>query len=281
MSAVWRCGEFAFELARPLVMGIVNVTPDSFSDGGDTSDTASAVAAGRAHLAAGADLLDVGGESTRPGAEPVDAEAEAARVLPVVAELASSGVCVSVDTRRASVAQACVEAGACVVNDVDGFRDEAMVRVAAGSGAGVVVMHMRGEPRTMQAAPEYDDVVAEVRAFLEAQARVLRDAGVSAERIALDPGIGFGKSTAHNLELLARLGEIASLGYPVLVGVSRKRFIGEITGEPEPKRRVAGSVAGALAAVERRAAIVRVHDVAETVAALKVARAIETGRTTW
>lgn len=276
MPGVWRCGPHELALARPLVMGIVNVTPDSFSDGGLNHDPQAAVAAAEAMLAAGADIIDIGGESTRPGAEEVAPERELERVLPVVRSLSAAGAVVSIDTRRADVASACVAAGARIINDVSGFRHPAMVAVAAGSGAGLVVMHMRGEPRTMQEEPRYDDVVAEVAAYLSAQADHLKAAGVSEDRIALDPGIGFGKTTTHNLELLRHLDDLAMLGYPVVVGASRKRFIGEITGVTEPRARLAGSIAAAIASVERGAAVVRVHDVADTIAALALTRAIRT-----
>lgn len=272
---VWRCGAFSFDLSRPLVMGILNVTPDSFSDGGSYVDADAAVAAGARMLDEGADIIDVGGESTRPGSDPVSADEEIARVAPVVRSLAAMGACVSVDTRHASVAAAALDAGAAIINDVSGFRDPEMVSVAAGSHAGVVVMHMQGEPKTMQAAPVYEDVVAEVAAYLGAQARALQSAGVAPGRIAIDPGLGFGKTTAHNLELLRRLDALAALGYPVLVGASRKRFIGEITGVAEPRERVAGSVAAALDSVARGAAIVRVHDIAATVQALAIQQAIQ------
>lgn len=255
-------------------MGILNVTPDSFSDGGRHADAAAAIAAGEAMLAAGATIVDVGGESTRPGADPVTGEEELRRVVPVVTALAARGACVSIDTRHAEVARACVDAGACVINDVSGFRDRAMVEVAAGCGAGLVVMHMLGEPATMQAAPAYEDVIGEVKAYLLAQAGSLEAAGVARERIALDPGIGFGKTTAHNLGLLGGLDALVATGYPVVVGASRKRFIGELTGEAVPDRRLAGSLAAAVCAAERGAAVVRVHDVSETVAALRVADAI-------
>ena len=277
MNGVWRCGAHALALTSPLVMGIVNVTPDSFSDGGTNFDPRAALESARAMLAAGADIIDVGGESTRPGAETVTPQQELARVLPVVRALAESGAVVSVDTRHPEVASACVASGAAVVNDISGFSDPAMVALAASGDAGLVVMHMKGDPRTMQDAPRYDDVVAEVAAYLKAQALMLEAAGVARERIALDPGIGFGKTTAHNLELLRRLGEIAALGYPVLVGASRKRFIGEITGVAEPRERLAGSLAAAIVAVDAGAAVVRVHDVAETVAALAIARAVRSG----
>jgi dihydropteroate synthase len=271
---IWRCGPFVLDLRRPLVMGILNVTPDSFSDGGAHPDADAAVAAAVAMLDAGADIVDVGGESTRPGAEPVSVDEETARVLPVVRALADRGACVSVDTRRAPVAAAAITAGAAILNDVSGFSDPGMVSVAAGSGAGLVVMHMLGEPRTMQTDPRYDDVVAEVAAYLDGRAVFLQEAGVPRDRISIDPGIGFGKTTAHNLELLRRLDAIAQLGYAVVVGASRKRFIGEVTGAGEPRERVAGSVAAALAAVAAGASVLRVHDVSATVQALAVWSAI-------
>ena len=277
MLGVWRCGAHALPLSPALVMGVVNVTPDSFSDGGVNFDPVAALASARAMTAAGADLIDVGGESTRPGSAEVSPAEEFDRVLPVVRDLAGRGAVVSVDTRHASVAAACVRAGASVINDISGFSDPAMVALAASCDAGLVVMHMRGDPGTMQDEPHYSEVVPEVAAYLLGQAVSLEAAGVARERIALDPGIGFGKTIAHNLELLRRLGEIAALGYPVLIGASRKRFIGEITGVAEPRERLAGSIAAALCAVENGAAIVRVHDVAETVQALAVARAVRGG----
>lgn len=272
---IWRCGRFELSLDQPLVMGIVNVTPDSFSDGGRYADPAAAIEHARALVSEGADIIDVGGESTRPGSDAVPAAAEIARVQPVVAALVRDlEIPVSVDTRHPDVAAAAVREGASIINDVSGFRDPAMVALATACDAGVVVMHMLGEPKTMQAEPHYADVVTEVRDYLAVQAAVLEEAGVERGRIALDPGIGFGKTTAHNLELLARLPEIVALGYPVLVGASRKRFIGDISGESQPDRRVAGSVAAALVSVLNGAAIVRVHDAAETVQALRMVSAI-------
>lgn len=276
-SPVWRCGPTKFVLDRPLVMGVLNVTPDSFSDGGDFLDPLAALVRGRRIVAEGGHIVDVGGESTRPGAARLDPAEELARIRPVVSALAVEDVCVSVDTRNAEVAAACVEAGARVINDVSGFREGAMVDLAASCDAGLVVMHMLGEPGTMQDSPVYDDVVADVRAYLERQALRLRDAGVDPARIALDPGIGFGKTLEHNLALLANLGEIASLGYAVLVGASRKRFVGAVTGVSDPKRRVWGSVGAAVAAYDRGASVLRVHDVAETAQALAVASAIASG----
>ena len=258
-------------------MGIVNVTPDSFSDGGVHFDPREAIAAADAMLRSGADVVDVGGESTRPGSGEVDAAEELERVLPVVRDLAAGRAVVSIDTRHAPVALACVAAGAAIINDISGFSGPAMVDVACACDAGLVVMHMQGDPRTMQVEPAYDDVVAEVAAFLRARVADLVGAGIDPLRIAVDPGLGFGKTAAHNLELLRRLDEIVALGYPVLVGASRKRFIGDITGVAEPRERLAGSIAAALGSAERGAAILRVHDVAETVQALAVARAIEGG----
>ncbi|MBW6468983.1 MAG: dihydropteroate synthase [Coriobacteriia bacterium] len=258
-------------------MGILNVTPDSFSDGGEHADAASAVDHARAMIADGADVIDVGGESTRPGSAGISEAAELGRVLPVVEQLAAAAdpPLISIDTRHAAVARACVNAGASIINDVTGFRDPAMIGVAAGCDAGLVVMHMLGPDfATMQDDPRYDDVVAEVATFLGERAAALESVGVDPKRIAVDPGIGFGKTLEHNLELLRRLPEIAALGYPVLVGASRKRFIGHILDEEDPKRRVAGSVGAAAYAVMSGADIVRVHDVAETAQALKVIAAI-------
>lgn len=255
-------------------MGIVNVTPDSFSDGGSLPGAAEAVAFARALVAQGADIVDVGGESTRPGSDEVDPAEELDRVCPVIEAFAMEGHCVSVDTRHAEVAAAALKAGAAIVNDVSGFRDRAMIEAVAASRCGLVVMHMLGEPKTMQDDPHYDDVVTQVRDYLRMRADELVAAGVSRERIAIDPGIGFGKTLDHNLALIARLGELADLGMPVLVGASRKRMIGVLTGVDEPRLRVGGSVAAAIEAARRGAAILRVHDVRETVQALKVSGAI-------
>jgi dihydropteroate synthase len=271
---IWRCGRFDLALDRTLVMGVLNVTPDSFSDGGEFEDPVAAVAHGDRLIAEGAAIIDVGGESTRPGAEPIAHAAELARVRPVVARLAHEAVPVSIDTRHAEVASACVEAGASILNDVSGFRDREMVEVACACDAGVVVMHMLGEPQTMQAAPEYDDVVHAVGGYLLAQAAMLESCGVARGRIAIDPGIGFGKTLEHNLELLRRLPEIAELGYPVVIGVSRKRFVGEITGVERPAERLGGSVSAALWAAAHGADVVRVHDVGATAQALAMARTL-------
>ena len=266
--------------SRPVVMGVVNVTPDSFSDGGTAYDPSDhpgrAVAAALRLVAAGADLVDVGGESTRPGAAPAAPVVEAARVVPVVAALAARGVVVSVDTRRTAVATAALAAGAALVNDVSGVRPEAgMLAAVAAAGAGYVIMHMQGEPRTMQDDPAYGDVVAEVAAALGTAADRAVAAGVAPDAIAVDPGIGFGKTLAHNLALLAALPRLAAAGRPVLVGTSRKSFLGQLTGVVEPADRLAGSVASAVLAARDGARILRVHDVAATVAALAVLAAVD------
>lgn len=274
-ARVWRCGRFELSLETPLVMGILNVTPDSFSDGGKHDDPAAAVAWGERLIAEGAAILDIGGESTRPGASALPPSGELARVRPVVRRFATDGaVPVSIDTRNAEVALACVEAGASIINDVSGFRSREMVAVAAGCDAGVVIMHMLGEPGTMQASPHYDDVVSEVGGYLLAQAVVLQAAGVARERIAIDPGIGFGKSLEHNLALLRALPQLAELGYPVLLGASRKRFLGDLTGVMEPAERLGGSVAAAVWAAAHGAAVLRVHDVGATVQALAITTAL-------
>ncbi len=256
-------------------MGILNVTPDSFSDGGLYVDTTAAIAHGHEVFEAGADIVDVGGESTRPGSAEIDLDEEIRRTLPVVEKLSREAICVSIDTRHPEVAAAGYCTGANIINDVSGFGDPAMVEVAAAGDAGLIVMHMLGEPGTMQNAPHYDDVVGEVSAFLVERARRLQSADVARERIAIDPGIGFGKTLEHNLELLHRLPEIAALGYPVVIGASRKRFIGTLTGQDVPAERIEGSITAAVWAATHGASVVRVHDVAGTVRALKVACAID------
>ncbi len=255
-------------------MGIVNVTPDSFSDGGRFLDPEAAVAHGRALRAEGADVLDVGGESTRPGAAPVGADAERARVEPVVAALAAEGAVVSVDTTKASVARAALAAGARWVNDVSALRfDPDLAGVVADAGAEVCLMHMLGEPRTMQAAPHYDDVVDDVAAFLAERLATAVAAGIAEERIWLDPGIGFGKTLEHNLALLGRLDELVALGRPVLVGTSRKSFLGRLAGGAGPDDRLPGTIATNVLARAKGATGFRVHDVAALRAALTVADA--------
>lgn len=277
-ATVWRCGRFTFALDHPLIMGIVNVTPDSFSDGGAYEDPLAAVARGREIVVQGASIVDVGGESTRPGAADVPIAEEIARVRPVIGALARDlGIPVSVDTRHPQVAAASLEVGAAILNDVSGFRDPAMVDLAAASDAGVVVMHMLGEPRTMQSDPQYGDVVAEVAEYLAHEASILERAGIARERIAIDPGIGFGKTLEHNVELLQRLPELATLGYPVVVGASRKSMIGVILGEPDPSKRLEGSLAIAAWAVTHGAHVVRVHDVIETARMLRVTGVLSEG----
>jgi dihydropteroate synthase len=261
---------------RPLVMGIVNATPDSFSDGGRHASAEAAVAHGLELVRQGADLLDVGGESTRPGAEAVPPDEELARVLPVVVALAArAGVPVSVDTSKAGVARLCLEVGAQVVNDVTGLGDPEMAGVVREFRAGLVLMHMQGTPATMQLAPRYDDVVADVARFFSERLAVAAAAGVEAGQVVLDPGIGFGKTLEHNLELLARLDEFQALGRPVCLGVSRKGFLGKLLDRPVD-RRLAGSLAVVCHAVARGAAqVVRVHDVEATRDAVAVVAALE------
>jgi len=250
-------------------MGIVNVTPDSFSDGGQFLDAPRAIAYGLKLRDDGADFVDVGGESTRPGSQPVPADEELRRVMPVVGALAREGVAVSIDTMKAAVMLEAIRAGCAVVNDVNGFRGEGTIEAVARSKVGVVAMHMQGTPGTMQKEPRYADVVAEVTQFLLARAHALEAAGVARERIALDPGFGFGKTVEHNKALFHSLPQLAAHGYPVLVGVSRKKMIGDFTGRPAAER-AAGSVAAALLAVQNGASMVRVHDVRETVDAINV-----------
>jgi dihydropteroate synthase len=254
-------------------MGIVNVTPDSFSDGGLFLDADAAIAHGRQLAAEGAHILDIGGESTRPGAEPVAADEEIQRVVPVIEALTSSGAQLSIDTTKAEVAKRALDAGATIVNDVAAFRfDPEIAAVAADAGATCVLMHMLGEPRTMQQDPRYDEVVSDVKAFLEERLAYATSEGVREDRIWLDPGIGFGKTLEHNLELIARLDEIVAIGRPVVFGASRKSFLGKLTGR-QVDERLAGTIAANIIAHERGARVFRVHDVAPTVDALKVAAA--------
>jgi dihydropteroate synthase len=262
------------ELSPPVVMGVVNVTPDSFSDGGLYLDTDAAVAHGQELVREGAAIVDVGGESTRPGAAPVSEAEELERVVPVVERLTVGGATVSIDTRKAAVAEAALQAGARIVNDVWAFRHAPeMAGLVAGAGATCCLMHMLGDdPRTMQDAPVYDDVVSDVKAFLEERLVFAVAEGVPEERVWLDPGIGFGKTLEHNLELLRRLDEIVAIGRPVVVGTSRKSFLGRLTGR-EPADRVAGTLATLVIALERGARVFRVHDVREAVDALVVAAA--------
>jgi len=262
-------------LERPLIMGIVNVTPDSFSDGGETPNAAAAIERGRLMIDQGADILDIGGESTRPGAEPVSLDEELARVVPVIETLAAEGACISVDTRNAPVMAAAIKAGAAIVNDVTGLQgDGQSLKTIAASNVSVVLMHMQGDPRTMQETPHYEDVVGEVGGYLITRINACEQAGISRDRIAIDPGIGFGKTLEHNLELLRNLGAFARLGCPLVLGVSRKSLIGQLSGQEDAGRRLPGSLAAALNGVSRGASILRVHDVAETRQALDVWSAI-------
>ncbi len=255
-------------LDRPLVMGIVNVTPDSFSDGGRFIDSSQAIAHAHRLVAEGADILDIGGESTRPGAQPVTLDEEIGRVLPVLQGVKALGVPVSVDTMKPEVMAAAVDAGAAMINDVYGFRAPGAFEAVRHSDCSLCIMHMQGEPRTMQDQPRYADVVTEVEAFLTERVAVAQGLGIARERLWIDPGFGFGKTLEHNLALFRALPRLTRLA-PVLVGVSRKRMIGAITGR-DVQERMVGSVAAALRAVERGAGIVRVHDVRETVDALKI-----------
>ena len=258
-------------------MGIVNVTPDSFSDGGRFLDPEAAIEHGRALLAEGADILDVGGESTRPGAPGVGAAEELERVLPVIEGVSGTGARISIDTSKADVAERALAAGAEIVNDVTALSDPRMAVVCSAAGAGLILMHMKGTPRTMQRDPTYDDVVAEVGDFLARRLEVALEGGVAAEAVWLDPGIGFGKTIDHNLDLIRGLGELRKLGRPIVLGASRKSFIGSISGRPVGER-LGGSLAAAVLGAERGAAILRVHDVGPTREALMVAAAIEGAR---
>ena len=269
------CNGRPLRLDRPRVMGIVNATPDSFSDGGAYFDAEAAVAHGLRLAEQGADILDVGGESTRPGAQAVPVEEELRRVVPVVERLArETALPISIDTSKPEVMRAAVAAGAGMLNDVYGLRRDGALDAAAALGVPVVLMHMLGEPRSMQEAPDYDDVVGEVHRFLAERIFAAEMAGIARKNIVVDPGFGFGKTTAHNLQLLAQLDRFTELGVPVLAGLSRKRSIGELTGRTEPRARMAGSVAAHLVAAQRGALLLRVHDVAETVDALRVWQAV-------
>ncbi len=262
-------------MTRPLVMGVLNVTPDSFSDGGRFAGAEAAIAHGLALIEDGADLIDIGGESTRPGAAPVTEAEEIARVIPVIQRLTGKGAALSIDTMKPAVARAAMTAGALVWNDVFALQADGALDAAAEMGCQVILMHMQGEPGTMQKAPHYDDVVTEVTAFLEARAHAAMAAGVDQENIWIDPGIGFGKTLDHNLALLANIDVVASLGFPVVLGVSRKRFIQAIDpGARDAGDRLGGSIAAALAGIGGGASVLRVHDVRETVQALQVLAAI-------
>ena len=262
------------DFTRPRIMGVVNATPDSFSDGGRYRDPRAAIEHGLALAAAGADIVDVGGESTRPGAPPVDEAEERRRVVPVVKALAEAGLLVSIDSRHAGVMAAAIDAGARILNDIAVLEGPGCLDVAARSGLPIVLMHMRGEPRTMQQAARYDHVLLEVADYLAARLAACGRAGIPAARVALDPGLGFAKTAEHNLVILNHLGLLHGLGCPVLVGASRKGFIGRLSGGAPAHRRLGGSLAAALAGLARGAQLVRVHDVAETAQALAVWQAI-------
>ena len=273
---MWHCGKFKLDISRPLVMGIVNITPDSFSDGGLHSSTADAIAHALQLIEDGADILDIGGESTRPGAALVSEQQELDRVLPLIEGLRGIAVPISIDTYKPEVMRAAIHAGASMVNDVNALQAEGALQVVASSDAAVCLMHKQGVPQTMQQRPEYQDVVGEVMAFLRERIAVTESAGISGKRIAIDPGFGFGKTLEHNLDLLRHLDRLRELGVPILAGLSRKSMLGAIAGR-EVDGRLAASVAAALLAVQRGAAIVRVHDVRETVDALKIWNAVNEG----
>jgi dihydropteroate synthase len=271
----WRCGRFALPVGqRTLLMGIVNVTPDSFSDGGRFLEPEAAIAHGRRLVEEGADILDIGGESTRPGAQPVPAQEELRRVLPVLGGLAGLRVPLSIDTRKPEVARAALDAGASILNDVQALRQPGMARLAAERGCGVVLMHMQGEPATMQRDPRYADVVQEVRAFLAERAAFAEKAGVARDALCLDPGLGFGKTLEHNVALLRGLGQLRALGHPVLVGASRKRFLALLAGAGEGEARLPAGLAAAALAVANGADVLRTHDVRATLEAARVADAL-------
>jgi dihydropteroate synthase len=276
MQHFLQCGRFGFKLDQPLVMGILNVTPDSFSDGGRFQSLEFAISRAEEMAADGADVIDIGGETTRPGAAPLPLDEELRRVMPALYALRGLGKPLSVDTYKAEVMREAIIAGADMINDVNGFRAPGALEAVADSDCGLCVMHMQSTPETMQQHPAYTDVVAEVIAFLRARVDAMLAAGIAKQRICVDPGFGFGKSVEHNYALLRATGRIEqALGLPVLAGLSRKSMIGAITGRPV-EQRLAGSLAGALAAVAHGAKIVRVHDVAETVDALKVWQAAST-----
>ncbi|MBT4889827.1 MAG: dihydropteroate synthase [Rhodospirillales bacterium] len=264
-------------LQSPLIMGIVNVTPDSFSDGGEAFARDDAIQQGMDMIAQGAEIIDVGGESTRPGADAISEAEERSRIEPVIKALSDAGAVVSIDTRHASIMETAIKAGAKIVNDVTALEgDPRSLSVVAEAGVSLALMHMQGEPQTMQNNPHYEDVVLEVRNYLLKRIALCEEAGLRRQEIAIDPGIGFGKTVDHNLQLMNHLDEFTGLGSPVLLGVSRKSFISKLNNDEPPKERVAGSLSAALAGVARGAKIIRVHDVAETKQALTIWQSIET-----
>ncbi|MFZ4061847.1 MAG: dihydropteroate synthase [Polynucleobacter sp.] len=284
LPATWRCGRFLFDFAqlrRPLVMGILNATPDSFSDGGKFRTASDAIAQAKRMIESGVDIIDIGGESTRPGAQPVSLQEELDRVLPVIEALKDGGVALSIDTYKAETMRQALTAGVDCVNDVWALRQEGAVEAVleattAGEGkeCGIVLMHMQRDPLTMQFNPEYIDVIAEVKHFLEKRAELLLANGIAQNRIAIDPGFGFGKSLENNVRMLANFDSFTELGYPVLAGISRKSMLGKITGK-DTQERLSASIAAVVMAADRGAQIVRVHDVAETMDALKLWKAIQ------
>jgi dihydropteroate synthase len=269
----FHCGRFDFNLSRPLVMGIVNVTPDSFSDGGLHLQRDAALAHAHQLIAEGADILDIGGESTRPGAQPVSIQEELDRVLPIIEALHGSPLAISVDTSKPEVMQAAIVAGAQMVNDINALQDATAMQAVSSSNVAVCLMHKQGNPQNMQAQPHYQNVVAEVSTFLSGRIAAAEAAGIHRERIVIDPGFGFGKTLAHNLALLRELKKLTELGVPILTGLSRKSMLGTLTGQDITQRQPA-SLAAALIAVQRGATIVRVHDVRATVEALKIWNAV-------
>lgn len=267
------CGKFQLDLSTPRIMGIVNVTPDSFSDGGQFNTIDKAVAHAMQLVEQGADILDIGGESTRPGATPVPLEEELKRVIPVIKALAKAGVPLSIDTYKPEVMRAAIDAGVDIVNDVCALQETGALEIVAASQVGVCLMHMQGRPQTMQADPQYQDVVAEVIGFLAARLKAAEQAGIARERIVLDPGFGFGKRTEHNLTLLNHLSSLQSLGLPLLIGLSRKSVLGQVVGVSIDER-IHASIAASVVSVMKGANIVRVHDVKPTVDALKIVSAV-------
>jgi dihydropteroate synthase len=274
-----QCGAKRLDLSRPIVMGVLNVTPDSFSDGGRFFALGAAVEQAHIMMAQGAAIIDIGGESTRPGAAPVPLEEELSRVLPVIERLAGSSAVISIDTTKPEVMRAAAAAGASLINDVKALQEPRTLEAALASNCAVCLMHMQGEPRTMQVAPRYVDVVREVKAFLVARAHSCIDAGLAAQRIAIDPGFGFGKTKAHNLEILRHLDELSELDWPVIAGLSRKSMLGSILGRRDADR-LSASVALAVMAALKGARIIRAHDVGATVDALKVVAAVRNGNET-
>jgi dihydropteroate synthase len=272
------CGKFHLDLSRPLVMGIVNVTPDSFSDGGQHLQRNAAAAHAQQLIAEGADIIDIGGESTRPGAQPVGIQEELDRVMPIIESLRGAPAPISIDTCKPQVMQAAIAAGVQMVNDINALRDAAAMNAVAAANVAVCLMHKQGDPQTMQAQPHYQNVVAEVCEFLRGRIAAAEASGIGHERIVVDPGFGFGKTLEHNLALLRELEKLAGLGVPVLVGLSRKSMLGALTGQ-DVGQRMPASIAAALLAVQHGAHIVRVHDVRATVDALKIWNAVNTKNT--